>query len=187
MYNSVNVLVGRITSGKTYTCIKEFIKIFRASERPHLLVYISKNPNVIDPTFDELKQFMNFPQIFISADNAETYIKHLIAYKTLYEKIVNEEDIENNSEIDIEDLLSSLAVNNFEVKGLHTLIFLDDSANRKRLKSGSYISSLLSENRQPRLTFFINIQFWKGISTSIKPNIYFFIHFWNIFKTTSYL
>jgi hypothetical protein len=31
MYNSVNVFVGRRSSGKTYTCIKEFIKIFRAS------------------------------------------------------------------------------------------------------------------------------------------------------------
>jgi hypothetical protein len=40
MYNSVNILVGRRTSGKTYTFIKEFIKIFRASERTHLLVYL---------------------------------------------------------------------------------------------------------------------------------------------------
>jgi hypothetical protein len=31
MYNSVNIFVGRRSSGKTYTCIKEFIKIFRAS------------------------------------------------------------------------------------------------------------------------------------------------------------
>jgi hypothetical protein len=115
---------------------------------------------------------MNFPKIFISADNAEEYIKHFIAYKTLYEKIVdNEENLETYTEENIEDLLATLAVNNFNVKGLHTLIFLDDSANSKLLKSGSYISSLLSENRQPRLTFFINIQFWKGISTSIKPNI----------------
>jgi hypothetical protein len=172
MYNSVNVLVGRRTSGKIYTCIKDFIKNFRASERTDLLVYISKNPNVIDPTFDELKQFMNFPKVFISANNAETYIKHLIAYKTLYEKILNnEEDLENYSEEDIEDLLTTLAVDNFDVKGLNTLIFLDDSANSKLLKSGSYISSVLSENRQPRLTFFINIQYLKGISASIKPNI----------------
>jgi hypothetical protein len=115
---------------------------------------------------------MNFPKVFISANNAEEYIKHLIAYKTLYEKLVaNEEDTENYSEEDIEDLLTTLAVNNFDIKSLHTLIFLDDSASSKLLKSGSYISSLLSENRQPRLTFFINIQFWKGISTSIKPNI----------------
>jgi hypothetical protein len=38
---------------------------------------------------------MNFPKIFISADNAETYIKYLIAYKTLYEKIVEKEEDRN--------------------------------------------------------------------------------------------
>jgi hypothetical protein len=38
MYNCANLFIGRRSSGKTYTCIKEFIKIFRASERTHLLV-----------------------------------------------------------------------------------------------------------------------------------------------------
>jgi hypothetical protein len=39
------------------------------------------------------------------------------------------------------------------------------------LKPNSYICSLLSENKQPTFTFFINIQYWKGINASIKPNI----------------
>jgi hypothetical protein len=73
-YNCVNVFVGRRSSGKTYNCIKEFIKIFRASERTHLFVYISKNPNIIDPTFNELRSFMRFPIIFVSADEADEYI-----------------------------------------------------------------------------------------------------------------
>jgi hypothetical protein len=68
MYKNINVFVGRRSLGKTYTYIKEFIKIFRASERTHLLVYISKNPNIIDPTFNELRSFMRFPIVFASAD-----------------------------------------------------------------------------------------------------------------------
>jgi hypothetical protein len=31
---------------------------------------------------------MRFPIVFVSADEADEYIKHLIAYKTVYEKIV---------------------------------------------------------------------------------------------------
>jgi hypothetical protein len=54
MYNRVNVHAGRRTSGKTYTCIKKFIKIFHTSKRTHLLVDITKNPNIIDHTFNEL-------------------------------------------------------------------------------------------------------------------------------------
>jgi hypothetical protein len=92
MYNSVNVFVGRRYSGKTYTCINDFIKIFRASERTHLLVYISKNPNIIDPTFNELRSFMRYPIVFVSADEAEECIKHLIAYKTVYEIIFTGEE-----------------------------------------------------------------------------------------------
>jgi hypothetical protein len=88
MYNNANVFVERRSSGKTYTCIKELIKIFRDSERTHLLVYISKNPNIIDPIFNELGSFMRFPIVFVSADEADEYIKHIIAYKTAYERSV---------------------------------------------------------------------------------------------------
>jgi hypothetical protein len=172
MYNSVNVFLGRRSSGKTYTCIKEFIKIFQASERTHLLVYISKNSNIIDPTVIELRSFMRFPIVFVSADEADEYIKHVIAYKPVYEIIANgKEDLHEINEEDIEDLITSLAVPDFSVKGLNTIIFLDDSANSRLLKPNSYFCSLLSENRKPRFTFFINIQYWKGINASIKPNI----------------
>jgi hypothetical protein len=111
---------------------------------------------------------MRFPIVFVSADEADEYIKHLIAYKTVYEKI--DEESEELEEEDVEDRLHFLAVSDFSVKGLHTIIFLDDSANSRLLKPNAIIS-LLSENRQPRFTFFINIQYWKGIYASIKPNI----------------
>jgi hypothetical protein len=170
MYNSVNVFIGRKSSGKTYTCIKEFITISSASERTHLLVYISKNPNIIDPTLNELRSFMRFPILFVNADEADEYIKHLIAYKTVYEKIASN-DVDEDLEKDVEDHLNSIGRSDFSVKGLHTIIFLDDSANSRLLKPNSYICSLLSENQQPRFTFFINIRYWKGINASIKPNV----------------
>jgi hypothetical protein len=116
---------------------------------------------------------MKFIIVFESADKADEYIQHLIAYKTVYEKIIsNEENMNEMEEKDIEHVLVfSLARSDFSVTGLHTIIFLDDSANSRLLKPNSYNCSLLSENRQPRFTFFINIQYWKGKNASIKPNI----------------
>jgi hypothetical protein len=93
----------------------EFIKIFYASERTHLLVYISKNNNIIDRIFNELRSFMRFPMVFVSTDEADEYIKHLIAYKTVYEKTVEEE--EDLDEEDVEDLLTALAVPDFSIQG----------------------------------------------------------------------
>jgi hypothetical protein len=47
------------------------------------------NPNIIDHTFNELRSFMRFHNVFVFRDEADEYIKHLIAYKTVYEKIAN--------------------------------------------------------------------------------------------------
>jgi hypothetical protein len=148
------------------------MKVFRSSKRTHLLVSPSKNPNIVDPTFNELRSFMRLSIVFVSADEVDEYIEHLIAYKTVYEKIIEgDEDLEE--EEDIEDQLNTLARTDFSVKGLHTIIFRDDSANSRLLKLNFYICSLLSENRQPSFTFFINIQYWKSINSSIKSTINF--------------
>jgi hypothetical protein len=69
---------------------------------------------------------MRFPIIFVSADEANEYIKHLIAYKTVYEKIVEGEVgnyFEDLNEEDVEDLLNSIAVPYFSIKSLHTIYF----------------------------------------------------------------
>ncbi|GMO13015.1 MAG: hypothetical protein Ta2E_01850 [Mycoplasmoidaceae bacterium] len=74
MYHSVNVFIGRRSSCKIFTYIKEFIQNFKISKRTRLLVYITKNPNIINPTFHELRTFMNFPIIFFFAENDDKFI-----------------------------------------------------------------------------------------------------------------
>jgi hypothetical protein len=68
-------MVGRRSSGKPDTCVKEFIQIFCPFKRTHLLVYISKNPNIVDQTFNELRSYMIcIPIVFVSADESDEYI-----------------------------------------------------------------------------------------------------------------
>jgi Mg2+/Co2+ transporter CorC len=80
---------------------------------------------------------MRFPIVFVSAEEVDEYIKHLVTYKTVYEKIVEEEIDEDLNEEDIKVLLNTLPVSDFSIKGLHTIIFLDDRANSKLLKPNS--------------------------------------------------
>ena len=49
-YNSLNIAVGRQRSGKTYSIIREIIKISNVCPRTHLLVYINKEGAASDPT-----------------------------------------------------------------------------------------------------------------------------------------
>lgn len=51
-YNSLNIAVGRQRSGKTYSIIREIIKISNVCPRTHLLVYINKEGAASDPTFE---------------------------------------------------------------------------------------------------------------------------------------
>ena len=173
-YNSVNVAIGRRSFGKTFVFNEEFIRIARDSPRTHLLVRVIKDKNVIDPTFEQQKEFIDLPIEYVSVDDVDDYIKTLIKFKNYYEQIIEQGKVElvmNDYPDVMEQIETVLHVDNFNIQGLHTLISIDDAVNAKILQPKSYITSLLSENRQPRLSFFISVQFWKGIIPSIKPNI----------------
>ncbi|GMO13018.1 MAG: hypothetical protein Ta2E_01860 [Mycoplasmoidaceae bacterium] len=87
-------------------------------------------------------------------------------------------------EENIEELLRSRSRNDFSVKWLHIIIFLDDSAKSKLLKSDSYVSYLFSENRLPRLTFLLTINFGK-VYFLLSNHHKFNLHIWNILEITS--
>jgi hypothetical protein len=55
-FNSLNVLVGRPGSGKSYTAIHEMIHISHQCPRTHLLVYVakSKKPDILMEKLDVL-------------------------------------------------------------------------------------------------------------------------------------
>ena len=170
-YNSVNVAVGRRGSGKTHAFMKEFIRIGEASSRTHMLIYVSKNLNVVDPTFEKFRDLIPIPIEIVEAEFFEEYIKNIIMYKEYYEKIIEQDVVDDLTDDLVEEFQQVLKIKDFSERGLHTLIFIDDCVFSSLLTQKSYVTSLLSENRQPRLSFFLSIQFWKGLIPSIKPNI----------------
>ena len=72
--NSVNVLVGRQRTGKTYTMTKEIIKISRNSKETHLIIYINKSGDADDETFYKCAQLIEKPLIYVSYKEAPKLI-----------------------------------------------------------------------------------------------------------------
>jgi hypothetical protein len=138
-----------------------------------MLIYVVKNKDVVDPTFEKFKHLIKIPIEYVTAENLDETLKTVITYKERYEQTIEKHVIEEMMAVPeyMEAFQTILHVNDFHVAGLHTLIFIDDASHAKALKPHSYVTSLLSENRQPRFSFFICIQFWKALNPSVKPNI----------------
>ena len=136
MYNSVNVLCGRQGSGKTFTSMKEAIKISMLSPETHLLVIVCKDETSTDPTVESLKPLLQIPIVYVAEDDAVEYVKKLLDYKRFYD-FIKSEHLENKivdeqveEEEQSSDILNKLKMNGDSKSGL---MFLDSVlANRKK-------------------------------------------------------
>ena len=171
-YNSVNIFVGKQGSGKTLSAIEEIIKIASIPNAAHLLIYVSKTGEQKDVTFESLRELIEIPIAYVSQENAEEYVNALLNYKQLYYTI-RKEHLENQI-IDEQriEIFKALKVNDFRAPMLHTLILFDDIANNKLLANEkSYFNNLMTTCRHNHISFFLNVQFWKSLSTTIKSNV----------------
>ena len=85
--NSVNVYVGRPRSGKTYLALHDIISVIRNDETAHLMVYINESGQCDDDTFNRFQQLIDIPIIFVKYADAEQYLRELIQYKQIYNRI----------------------------------------------------------------------------------------------------
>ncbi len=170
-YNSVNVIVGKQSLGKTVIALEEIIKIGYMNTH-HLLVYITKDGEENDRSWQTLKSLIEIPVIIVSEKDAVACIDEIITAKSLYYKIRRERTKNEIDPVQKEELFDLLQVENFEKKFLHTLILFDDISNSKLFSSEeSFFSQLLRRCRHNNLTFYLLIQGWKGIKPHIKNEI----------------
>ena len=170
-YNSVNVIVGKQSMGKTVIALQEIIKASLLGTH-HLLVYITKNGDENDLTFQSLKHLINIPYETVSESKAIDFVKELIAAKNLY-YTVKREHLENKIiDEQREAMFDVLKINDFQKDVLHTIILFDDISNNKLFSSEeSYFSQQIRRCRHTNISYFLLIQGWKGLKPHVKNEI----------------
>ena len=171
--NSVNVYVGRPRSGKTFKALHDIISVIRNDPNVHLLVYINEKGECDDDTFDRFQQLITVPIMFVKYTDSEKYLKRLLEYKGIYNKIKSQNyplnDIPNDVLEEIEDVLM---ISDFSRDHLHTLILTEDATNAKVIrKSDSYINDLLTRCAHTQFSFFVIIHYWRALTPNIKANL----------------
>jgi hypothetical protein len=164
--------VGRQRTGKTFSIIREIIKISKMSHNTHMLIYSNKTGYPTDRTFEKMKAMIKIPIEYVSHDNLGDYVENILKYKGLYNEIYEyqlEDKIIDNQK---QDLFETLKINDFSRPFLHTMILLEDIAKAKIIKSEkSYIQELMTQCAHINCSFFLATQYWKSISTNIKSNV----------------
>ena len=171
--NSVNVYVGRPRSGKTFKALHDIISVIRNDPNVHMLVYINEKGECDDDTFDRFQQLISVPVMFVKYKDSEKYLKQLLEYKGIYNKIKNQGFPLREIPVEVRDEIEEvLMISDFDREHLHTLILTEDATNAKQLrKTDSYINDLLTRCAHTQFSFFVIIHYWKALTPNIKANL----------------
>jgi hypothetical protein len=169
--NSINLLISRRGVGKTFTVMKELIKL---SELPecggyNMFLYITDKSN--DNTVNELIKLIKLKTKIVHYSDALEVLKDIMSAKSAYEQIISKNLEQKITDTSKEDILSTLCMDDFLDYVPHTAILLDDAMNVLKDPKYKLLRDLLFQNRQPKFTIFICVQDAFGIPPSIKRNI----------------
>ena len=170
--NSLNVFVGRQRTGKSYTATREIIKICRNHPETHLIVYINQTGQPSDDTFENTKDLIERPIVYVAYEQCEKFLRELLSYKDTYNKIKDHHAEATVPHELINELCDKLYIEDLSLPYLHTIIMMEDATNTATLKKGtSYINELMTQCRHIQASFFVIIHFWKALSTNLKSNL----------------
>ena len=169
--NSVNLLVGKKGSGKTYNVFRECLKLrFIKNHRYTKMLYITNKPD--DPTYTRIASLMPFPVEVVPYGQAVEAITQLsqakAAMREINEKNISTSQLEDDAKEELEGILGESITQPNSV--YHSIVLLDDcqALFEHRTASNKDLWKLLFENRQPKITYFLTCQDPKGMDTSIK-------------------
>ena len=170
--NSLNVFVGHQRTGKSYTATREIIKICRNHPETHLIVYINQTGQPSDDTFENTKDLIERPIVYVAYEQCEKFLRELLSYKDTYNKIKDHHAEATVPHELINELCDKLYIEDLSLPYLHTIIMMEDATNTATLKKGtSYINELMTQCRHIQASFFVIIHFWKALSTNLKSNL----------------
>ena len=166
-YNSFNICIGKQSTGKTTSVLKELIKLGMLNKPEfHLIIYVSNNDS--DETFNRLKDYVNIPIVKVNYEKLNETFKKFIEIKDIYNKIVDGK-IEVSEE-EIEEIKASLFIKNFNNKRLHSIILMDDAAFILKNEKSPWMK-WLCQLRHLNCIVFMCIQIWKSVPPVIKSQL----------------
>jgi len=188
-YNSINVLIGKQGTGKTFFVFRELLKINRLNQlhqngdiqlrglgegqlSHHQIIYVTDN-GTSDTTYQTIGTMIDLIPVSICPyKDAVSQLEGLMRYKQMYleirDKVMKGQNIEYTQE-QIEELLELLGVKDFSKPRLHTLVLFDDAANNPIFeKKGDPMTIMLTRCRHLNISVIINIQKLTSISTTIR-------------------
>ena len=162
-YNSFNICIGKQSTGKTTSVLKELIKLsLKGINTYHLIIYVSNNSS--DDTFNNLYKYINIPIVKTDYEHIDQQFENLMKLKDEYNKMVDGQITKNK------DILPYLYISDFKLKRLHTFILMDDAAFVLKNEKSKWFK-WLCQLRHLNTTVFMCIQIWKSINPSLKTQI----------------
>jgi len=188
-YNSINVLIGKQGTGKTFFAFRELLKINMLNQlhqdgdiqlrglregqlSHHQIIYVTDN-GTSDTTYQSIGTMIDLiPMSICPYKDTVSQLEGLMRYKQMYleirDKVMKGQSIEYTQE-QIEELLDLLGVKDFSKPRLHTLVLFDDAANNPIFeKKGDPMTIMLTRCRHLNISVIINIQKLTAISTTIR-------------------
>ena len=162
-YNSFNICIGKQSTGKTTSVLKELIKMsLKNIDSYHLIIYVSNNSS--DDTFNGLYKYIKTPIVQTASEHLDEQFQSLIELKDEYNQMVDGKIPKDKS------ILRPLCISNFNHKRLHTFILMDDAAFVLKNERSPWFK-WLCQLRHLNVTVFMCIQIWKSINPSLKSQI----------------
>lgn len=173
-YSSVNVFMGKQGTGKTFTLLKELVKLsLIKNERidVHLIVIVTRDGRQ-DDTLETVKDNITIPCVYVSYDNVIEYLHELVFYKLVYNKVISEHLDCSICEEQRDEILTALHIPDFTKQSLQEVIVFDDAAYSTILsRPNSEVLSMIHEARHYKFIFCFCIQGVKSIPLPIKEQM----------------
>ena len=174
--NTVNLLIGKKGSGKTFNVFREIIKLrFVPNHHYTKLLFVSNK--ISDPLYERYKNLFPMAHEYVSYKEAPTKIKQIAAAKAAVDELLETRtDLSALCPESREFILRTLGITQLPPltePWIHSIVILDDCLMLfdKKTKKNEELFGLLVENRQPKITYFLTLQDVKRIDSSIKQNI----------------
>jgi hypothetical protein len=170
-YNSLNLIVGNISSGKTRYCFREIGKLKYISNNYHLVIYVADEEG--DKTVLKYGPIINMPFVKINYDDAYDYIQHISTMKQKYEQARNDIDNEGNWTMEkLKEIAQELHIKIYNKPYLHTIVIFDDATDVLTKQKYRGLGELIMRNRHGRFTYFLNVHdYFKTIPQKVKSNL----------------